>query len=73
MGCTASVVQIQALRSLMGGNCARTCSDRQEQISLEVLQSSDGELDSRPRTIIITLELAGFYVGDLLEKYGESV
>ncbi|XP_027018469.2 dedicator of cytokinesis protein 10 isoform X3 [Tachysurus fulvidraco] len=56
MGCTASVVQIQALRSLMRGNCARTCSDRQEQISLEVLQSLDGESDSRPRTIIITQE-----------------
>ncbi|XP_060761806.1 dedicator of cytokinesis protein 10 isoform X1 [Neoarius graeffei] len=56
MGCTASVVQLQALRSLMRSNCARTCSDRQEQISLEVLQSLDSELDSRPRTIIITQE-----------------
>lgn len=55
MGCTASVVQLQALRSLMRSNCARTCSDRQEQISLEVLQSLDSELDSRPRTIIITV------------------
>ncbi|XP_017351321.1 dedicator of cytokinesis protein 10 isoform X4 [Ictalurus punctatus] len=56
MGCTASVVQLQALRSLMRGSCARTCSERQEQISLEVLQSLDSEVDSRPRTIIITQE-----------------
>ncbi|XP_058274449.1 dedicator of cytokinesis protein 10 isoform X2 [Hemibagrus wyckioides] len=56
MGCTASVVQLQALRSLMRANCARTCSERQEQISLEVLQSFDSEVDSRPRTIIITQE-----------------
>lgn len=55
MGCTASVVQLQALRSLMRGSCARTCSERQEQISLEVLQSLDSEVDSRPRTIIITV------------------
>ncbi|KAI5093019.1 dedicator of cytokinesis protein 10 isoform X1 [Silurus meridionalis] len=56
MGCTASVVQLQALRTLMRGNCARTCSDRQEQISLEILQSLDSEADSRPRTIIFTQE-----------------
>lgn len=55
MGCTASVVQLQALRSLMRANCARACSDRQDQISLEVLQSLDSEADSRPRTIIITV------------------
>lgn len=55
MGCTASVVHLQALRTLMRGSCARTCSNGQEQISLEVLQSLESELDSRPRTIIFTV------------------
>lgn len=39
----------------MRGSCARTCSNGQEQISLEVLQSLESELDSRPRTIIFTV------------------
>ncbi|KAL6467682.1 hypothetical protein MHYP_G00233590 [Metynnis hypsauchen] len=54
MGCTASVVLLQALRSLLRGSCARAHSRQQERISLDVPLPQDGEeADSRPRTIIV--------------------
>ncbi|XP_030634557.1 dedicator of cytokinesis protein 10 [Chanos chanos] len=56
MGCSASILLLQALRSVLRGNCAHICSHRQEQVSLEVLTLEEGEADSRPRTIIVMQE-----------------
>ncbi|KAL7851521.1 hypothetical protein AOLI_G00218770 [Acnodon oligacanthus] len=59
MGCTASVVLLQALRSLLRGSCARARSRQQERISLDVPLLQDGEeADSRPRTIIIMMRVS---------------
>ncbi|XP_072524974.1 dedicator of cytokinesis protein 10 isoform X3 [Salminus brasiliensis] len=57
MGCTASVVLLQALRSLLRGNCGRTRSRRQERNSLDVPPLQDGEeAGGRPLTIIVMQE-----------------
>uniref|UniRef100_A0A8B9L9J9 Secreted protein n=1 Tax=Astyanax mexicanus TaxID=7994 RepID=A0A8B9L9J9_ASTMX len=54
MGCTASIVLLQALRSLLRGNCGRARSCRQERVSLDVPPLQDREeADGRPHTVIV--------------------
>ncbi|KAG9278538.1 dedicator of cytokinesis protein 10 isoform X6 [Astyanax mexicanus] len=57
MGCTASIVLLQALRSLLRGNCGRARSCRQERVSLDVPPLQDREeADGRPHTVIVMQE-----------------
>nr|XP_015216476.1 PREDICTED: dedicator of cytokinesis protein 10 isoform X3 [Lepisosteus oculatus] len=56
MGCTASIVLLQAFRSVVQRNCAHICSRREEQLSFEILPLDDCNGMSRPRTIIIMQE-----------------
>uniref|UniRef100_A0A8C7GCQ6 Dedicator of cytokinesis 10 n=1 Tax=Oncorhynchus kisutch TaxID=8019 RepID=A0A8C7GCQ6_ONCKI len=58
MGCSASLVLLQALRSVGRANCARMCS-RQDQLSPDVLPPGEGHATSggsRALTIIVMQE-----------------
>ncbi|XP_055735377.1 dedicator of cytokinesis protein 10-like isoform X1 [Salvelinus fontinalis] len=58
MGCSASLVLLQALRSVGRANCAHMCS-RQDQLSLDALPPGDGHATSggsRALTIIVMQE-----------------
>ncbi|XP_048121267.1 dedicator of cytokinesis protein 10 isoform X9 [Alosa alosa] len=61
MGCSASVLLLQALRSVLrGGNCGRMCTRRQQQISVEMLpplqEEGDGSKQPYATTIVVMQE-----------------
>ncbi|KAF7243148.1 Dedicator of cytokinesis protein 10 [Varanus komodoensis] len=53
MGCAASIVLLQAFRSVVQRNCAHICRRRQEELSHEILPLDSDDEMSRPRTLII--------------------
>lgn len=67
MGCSASVLLLQALRSVLrGGNCGRMCARRQQQVSVEMLppleEGAEGTnqpyANSAAATVIVTVMTA---------------
>ncbi|XP_062832661.1 dedicator of cytokinesis protein 10 isoform X12 [Anolis carolinensis] len=56
MGCAASIVLLQAFRSVVQRNCAHICRRRQEELSDEILPLDSDDEMSRPRTLIIMQE-----------------
>ncbi|XP_045020544.1 dedicator of cytokinesis protein 10 isoform X11 [Bubalus bubalis] len=56
MGCTASIVLLQALRSVVQRSCPHICRRRQEEPSHEILPLEIDDEMSRPRTLIIMQE-----------------
>ncbi|EPQ18489.1 Dedicator of cytokinesis protein 10 [Myotis brandtii] len=56
MGCTASIVLLQAFRSVVQRSCPHICSRRQEEPSHEILPLESDDEMSRPRTLIIMQE-----------------
>lgn len=53
MGCTASIVLLQAFRSVVQRSCPHICSRRQEEPSHEILPLESDDEMSRPRTLVI--------------------
>ncbi|KYO33856.1 hypothetical protein Y1Q_0024486 [Alligator mississippiensis] len=53
MGCAASIVLLQAFRSVVQRNCPHICRRRQEELSHEILPLDSDDEMSRPRTLII--------------------
>ncbi|XP_029394201.1 dedicator of cytokinesis protein 10 isoform X14 [Mus pahari] len=54
MGCTPSIVLLQAFRSVVQRSCPHICRRRQEEPSHEILPlESDDEMMNRPRTLIM--------------------
>ncbi|KAB0379240.1 hypothetical protein FD755_007024 [Muntiacus reevesi] len=53
MGCTASIVLLQAFRSVVQRSCPHICRRRQEEPSHEILPLEIDDEMSRPRTLII--------------------
>ncbi|XP_053453574.1 dedicator of cytokinesis protein 10 isoform X9 [Nycticebus coucang] len=56
MGCTASIVLLQAFRSVVQRSCPHICRGRQEEPSHEIVPLESDDEMSRPRTLIITQE-----------------
>uniref|UniRef100_A0A8C2QT74 Dedicator of cytokinesis C/D N-terminal domain-containing protein n=1 Tax=Capra hircus TaxID=9925 RepID=A0A8C2QT74_CAPHI len=56
MGCTASIVLLQAFRSVVQRSCPHICRRRQEEPSHEILPLEIDDEMSRPRTLIIMQE-----------------
>ncbi|XP_029471532.1 dedicator of cytokinesis protein 10 isoform X2 [Rhinatrema bivittatum] len=56
MGCAASIVLLQALRSVVQRSCPRICTQRQEEPTPETVLLNNAEEVSRPRTLIIMQE-----------------
>ncbi|XP_066201084.1 dedicator of cytokinesis protein 10 isoform X5 [Saccopteryx leptura] len=56
MGCTASIVLLQAFRSVVQRSCPHICSQRQEEPSHEIVPLESDDEISRPRTLIIMQE-----------------
>ncbi|XP_020648249.3 dedicator of cytokinesis protein 10 isoform X1 [Pogona vitticeps] len=56
MGCAASIVLLQAFRSVVQRNCVHICRRRQEELSHEILPLDSDDEMSRPRTLIIMQE-----------------
>uniref|UniRef100_A0A673SLR3 Dedicator of cytokinesis 10 n=1 Tax=Suricata suricatta TaxID=37032 RepID=A0A673SLR3_SURSU len=56
MGCTASIVLRQALRSVVQRSCPHICRRRQEEPSHEIVPLESEDEMSRPRTLIIMQE-----------------
>ncbi|XP_066135239.1 dedicator of cytokinesis protein 10 isoform X4 [Saccopteryx bilineata] len=56
MGCTASIVLLQAFRSVVQRSCPHICSQRQEEPSHEIVPLESDDEMSRPRTLIIMQE-----------------
>ncbi|XP_020930470.1 dedicator of cytokinesis protein 10 isoform X28 [Sus scrofa] len=56
MGCTASIVLLQAFRSVVQRSCPHICRRRQEEPSHEILPLESDDEMSRPRTLIIMQE-----------------
>ncbi|XP_007502247.2 dedicator of cytokinesis protein 10 isoform X2 [Monodelphis domestica] len=56
MGCAASIVLLQAFRSVVQRNCPHICRRRQEEPSHEFLPLDSEDEMSRPRTLIIMQE-----------------
>ncbi|XP_075793694.1 dedicator of cytokinesis protein 10 isoform X13 [Pelodiscus sinensis] len=56
MGCAASIVLLQAFRSVVQRNCPHICRRRQEELSHEILPLDSDEEMSRPRTLTIMQE-----------------
>ncbi|XP_036277565.1 dedicator of cytokinesis protein 10 isoform X13 [Pipistrellus kuhlii] len=56
MGCTASIVLLQAFRAVVQRSCPHICSRRQEEPSHEILPLESDDEMSRPRTLIIMQE-----------------
>nr|XP_045002717.1 dedicator of cytokinesis protein 10 isoform X10 [Jaculus jaculus] len=56
MGCTASIVLLQAFRSVVQRSCPRICRRRQEEPSHEIVPLESDDEMSRPRTLIIMQE-----------------
>ncbi|XP_038671187.1 dedicator of cytokinesis protein 10 isoform X8 [Scyliorhinus canicula] len=56
MGCTASIVLLEAFRSVVQRNCSHICTQHQEQLSLEFLPLDESDGMSRPRTLLIMQE-----------------
>ncbi|XP_045415052.1 dedicator of cytokinesis protein 10 isoform X6 [Lemur catta] len=53
MGCTASIVLLQAFRSVVQRSCPHICRRRQEEPSHEIVPLESDDEMSRPRTLII--------------------
>lgn len=61
MGCAASIVLLQAFRSVVQRNCPHICRRRRrEELSHEILPLDSDEEMSRPRTLIIMVRYAGW-------------
>ncbi|XP_026519863.1 dedicator of cytokinesis protein 10 [Notechis scutatus] len=56
MGCAASIVLLQAFRSVVQRNCVHICRRRQEELSHEFLPLESDDEMSRPRTLNIMQE-----------------
>ncbi|XP_074924641.1 dedicator of cytokinesis protein 10 isoform X6 [Chelonoidis abingdonii] len=56
MGCAASIVLLQAFRSVVQRNCPHICRRRQEELSLEILPLDSDDEMNRPRTLTIMQE-----------------
>nr|XP_033814570.1 dedicator of cytokinesis protein 10 isoform X3 [Geotrypetes seraphini] len=56
MGCAASIVLLQAFRSVVQRNCPHICAQRQEELSHEIVLQDNVDDISRPRTLIIMQE-----------------
>ncbi|KAG8445304.1 hypothetical protein GDO86_010188 [Hymenochirus boettgeri] len=56
MGCAASIVLLQAFRSVVQRSCPHICTRRQEDLSHEMVIEDDVDDISRPRTLIIMHE-----------------
>ncbi|XP_068960642.1 dedicator of cytokinesis protein 10 isoform X1 [Petaurus breviceps papuanus] len=56
MGCAASIVLLQAFRSVVQRNCPHICRRRQEEPSHEIVPLESEDEMSRPRTLIIMQE-----------------
>ncbi|XP_044146239.1 dedicator of cytokinesis protein 10 isoform X1 [Bufo gargarizans] len=56
MGCAASIVLLQAFRSVVQRSCPHICTRRQEDLSHEIVLQDDVDEISRPRTLIIMHE-----------------
>ncbi|KAG8580947.1 hypothetical protein GDO81_007484 [Engystomops pustulosus] len=56
MGCAASIVLLQAFRSVVRRSCPHICTRRQEDLSHEIVLQDDVDEISRPRTLIIMHE-----------------
>nr|XP_031533808.1 dedicator of cytokinesis protein 10 isoform X9 [Vicugna pacos] len=56
MGCTASIVLLQAFRSVVQRSCPHICRRRQEEPSHEILPLESDDEMSRPRTLIVMQE-----------------
>lgn len=56
MGCAASIVLLQAFRSVVQRNCPHICRRRQEELSHEILPLDSDDEMSRPRTLIIMVQ-----------------
>ncbi|XP_010610084.1 dedicator of cytokinesis protein 10 isoform X9 [Fukomys damarensis] len=56
MGCTASIVLLQAFRSVVQRSCPHICRRRQEEQSHETVPLESDDEMSRPRTLIMTQE-----------------
>uniref|UniRef100_UPI00398F8684 dedicator of cytokinesis protein 10 n=1 Tax=Pristiophorus japonicus TaxID=55135 RepID=UPI00398F8684 len=56
MGCTVSIVLLEAFRSVVQRNCAYICTRHQEQLSFEFLPLDESDGMSRPRTLLIMQE-----------------
>ncbi|ETE67985.1 Dedicator of cytokinesis protein 10 [Ophiophagus hannah] len=55
MGCAASIVLLQAFRSVVQRNCVHICRRRQEELSHEILPLESDDEMSRPRTLNIMM------------------
>lgn len=55
MGCTASIVLLQAFRSVVQRSCPHICRRRQEEPSHEIVPLESDDEMSRPRTLIMVL------------------
>nr|KAF6450041.1 dedicator of cytokinesis 10 [Molossus molossus] len=60
MGCTASIVLLQAFRSVVQRSCPHICSRGQEEQSHEIVPLESDDEMSRPRTLIIMQEKPRF-------------
>lgn len=58
MGCAASIVLLQAFRSVVQRSCPHICTRRQEDLSHEIVLQDDVDEISRLRTPIIMVEYA---------------
>ncbi|XP_030431076.1 dedicator of cytokinesis protein 10 isoform X6 [Gopherus evgoodei] len=56
MGCAASIVLLQAFRSVVQRNCPHICRRRQEELSHEILPLDSDDEMNRPRTLTIMQE-----------------
>ncbi|XP_075426230.1 dedicator of cytokinesis protein 10 isoform X4 [Ascaphus truei] len=56
MGCAASIVLLQAFRSVVQRSCPHICTRRREDLSHEIVLQDDENEMSRPRTLIIMHE-----------------
>lgn len=53
MGCTASIVLLQAFRTVVQRSCPHICRRRQEEPSHEIMPLDSDDEMSRPRTLIM--------------------
>lgn len=73
MGCTASIVLLQAFRSVVQRSCPHICRRCQEEPSHEVLPLESDEEMSRPRTLVIMVRVICDRADLLMEQFPVEV